>query len=327
MSRNSFYSGDVNDPELIASAAADADAASISAGAAAVSAAQAATDAEQVRDYVTNVYLGALVAAPTVAEIAAAEYTAGTWYFNTTNDLSWILTSALEWQPTVVSTVGMLPSGGGTMTGDLTMTTEVEGATNTVALVDGRDVAADGAQLDTNTTAIATNASDIAAKAPIASPTFTGTVAIPNIVDLETAVAANTAKIGITTSQASAITTNSARSANATHTGDVTGATVLTITDDAVTADKLADLINTDIAIGVAASATANDALPKTGGTMTGPITVELRQLQDREHYLANYFGNCSYRFDRQNNYFGNPSTSSWSDLIYSTNPICPDLI
>ena len=54
-------------------------------------------------------------------------------------------------------------------------------------------------------------------KAPLASPTFTGTVAIPNIANLETAVAANTAKVS-----------------NVTHTGDVTGSTALTIAVDAV---------------------------------------------------------------------------------------------
>jgi len=58
---------------------------------------------------------------------------------------------------------------------------------------------------------------DIAAKAPLASPTFTGTVAIPNIANLETAVAANTTKV-----------------TNATHTGDVTGGTALTIAAGAV---------------------------------------------------------------------------------------------
>ena len=54
-------------------------------------------------------------------------------------------------------------------------------------------------------------------KAPIASPTFTGTVAIPNVANLETAVVANTAKV-----------------TNATHTGDVTGSTALTIAAGAV---------------------------------------------------------------------------------------------
>tara|TARA_R110001632_G_scaffold215311_2_gene342393 strand:- start:455 stop:1282 length:828 start_codon:yes stop_codon:yes gene_type:complete len=105
-----------------------------------------------------------------------------------------------------------LPLAGGQMTGNITMSGS--------QTVDGRDVSADGTQLDTNTSAIAT-------KAPIASPTFTGTVAIPNIANLETAVAANTAKV-----------------TNATHTGDVTGATALTIANDAVTVAKL-NLIST----------------------------------------------------------------------------------
>ena len=69
---------------------------------------------------------------------------------------------------------------------------------------------------------------ELALKAPLASPTFTGTVAIPNVANLETAVVANTAKV-----------------TNATHTGDVTGSTALTIADDAVTGGKLAN----DIAI------------------------------------------------------------------------------
>ena len=45
------------------------------------------------------------------------------------------------------------------------------------------------------------------------------------------------------------------------------------IGDDQVTADKLANSINTDIATGVTANTTANAALPKTGGAMTGAIT------------------------------------------------------
>ena len=43
--------------------------------------------------------------------------------------------------------------------------------------------------------------------------------------------------------------------------------------DDSVTADKLANSINTDIALGVAANSTAGAALLKTGGAMTGAIT------------------------------------------------------
>jgi len=45
------------------------------------------------------------------------------------------------------------------------------------------------------------------------------------------------------------------------------------IADDAVTADKLANSVNTDIGTGVTASTTAGNALPKAGGAMTGAIT------------------------------------------------------
>jgi hypothetical protein len=90
------------------------------------------------------------------------------------------------------------------------------------------------------------------------------------------------------------IAANTAKVTNATHTGDVTGATALTIgndkvitakildanvttakiADDAVTAAKLANSINTDIATGVTANTTANAALPKAGGTMTGNLVM-----------------------------------------------------
>jgi len=45
------------------------------------------------------------------------------------------------------------------------------------------------------------------------------------------------------------------------------------LADDSVTADKLANSINTDIATGVTANTTANAALPKAGGTLTGALT------------------------------------------------------
>ena len=51
--------------------------------------------------------------------------------------------------------------------------------------------------------------------------------------------------------------------------GDTT-ITTTDIADDAVTADKLANAINTSIAVGSTANTTANAALPKAGGTMTG---------------------------------------------------------
>ena len=49
----------------------------------------------------------------------------------------------------------------------------------------------------------------------------------------DAAINLNTAKVGITSAQADAIVANTAKVSNATHTGDVTGATTLTIADDA----------------------------------------------------------------------------------------------
>jgi hypothetical protein len=94
---------------------------------------------------------------------------------------------------------------------------------------------------------------------------------------INTAIAANTAKVGITTSQANAITANTAKVTNATHTGDVTGATELTIAsgavetgmiaDDAVTAAKLANSINTEIAANTAKVTNATHTGDVTGAT------------------------------------------------------------
>ena len=51
---------------------------------------------------------------------------------------------------------------------------------------------------------------------------------------INSAITANTAKTGISTGQASAITANTAKVTNATHSGEVTGATALTIADNIV---------------------------------------------------------------------------------------------
>ena len=70
------------------------------------------------------------------------------------------------------------------------------------------------------------------------------------------------------------------------------------IADDAITADKLANSINTDIATGVTANTTANtavtnaataqttanNALPKAGGTMTGAITNQYSEIVARKY-------------------------------------------
>ncbi len=73
---------------------------------------------------------------------------------------------------------------------------------------------------------------------------------------INTEITANTAKTGITSGQASAITANTAKVTNATHTGDVTGGTALTIATDAVTTTKILDgaitaaKINSAVALG-----------------------------------------------------------------------------
>ena len=57
---------------------------------------------------------------------------------------------------------------------------------------------------------------------------------IINMVTGGSVVTANTAKTGITSSQANAITANTSKVTNATHSGEVTGATALTIADNIV---------------------------------------------------------------------------------------------
>ncbi len=89
-------------------------------------------------------------------------------------------------------------------------------------------------------------------KAPIASPTFTGTVAIPNISNLETAVAANTAK-------ATNVTTNLSVTANGTSltvaSSDGTDASIPAVTTSAWGAMTDEDKTKLD---GIATGATAN---------------------------------------------------------------------
>ena len=71
---------------------------------------------------------------------------------------------------------------------------------------------------------------------PLARANHTGTQAASTISDFDTAVAAN-----------SAVTANTAKVTNATHTGDVTGATALTIANDAVSNAKLANMAQNTI--------------------------------------------------------------------------------
>jgi len=91
------------------------------------------------------------------------------------------------------------------------------------------------------------------------------------------AITANTAKTGITSAQANAITANTSKTTNATHTGDVTGSGALTIgankvitdkiANDAVTADKLANSINSAISANTSKTTNATHSGEVTGAT------------------------------------------------------------
>ena len=99
--------------------------------------------------------------------------------------------------------------------------------------------------------------------APLASPTFTGTVAIPNIANLETAVAANTAKV-------TNVTTNLSVTANGTSltvaSSDGTDASIPAVTTSAWGAMTDEDKTKLD---GIATGATANAGDVTLAGTQT----------------------------------------------------------
>lgn len=97
------------------------------------------------------------------------------------------------------------------------------------------------------------------------------------------AITANTAKTGITSGQTSAITANTAKVTNATHSGEVTGATTLTIADNIV--DEANLKVSNSPTNGYALTAQSGNTggltwaaisggsgLPTGGGTMTGEI-------------------------------------------------------
>ena len=106
----------------------------------------------------------------------------------------------------------------------------------------------------------------LALKAPKASPTFTGTVAIPNIANVETAITANTAKTGITSGQASAITANTAKTGiTSGQASAITANTAKTGITSGQASAITANTAKTGITSGQASAITANTA--KTGIT------------------------------------------------------------
>ena len=91
------------------------------------------------------------------------------------------------------------------------------------------------------------------------------------LVSTNTDVAANTLKVGYTEALVSAntdVVANTAKVTNATHTGDVTGSTALTIANDVITTDKILDANVTDAKIAaVSASKLTGVVAIAAGGT------------------------------------------------------------
>ena len=151
-------------------------------------------------------------------------------------------------------------TGGGTA-GDVTL--NVIGGDGITANADELEVTVDGSSIELSaadgTGAVRVKAGGIV-EAHLADDAVTADKLANSI---NTEIAANTAKTGITAGQASAITANTAKVTNATHTGDVTGNGALTIAALAVTEGKIADdavtaakLANTAVTAGTYGSTT-----------------------------------------------------------------------
>jgi hypothetical protein len=194
--------------------------------------------------------------------------------------LTWSGSTDGEWCPSTVATGG----GGGVASvngsaGVVVLTTaninEVTNLYYTEARVTGNgSVSANTAKITNVTT-------------DLVEGTATNTTVDVNSSDGNNAtlLAASTSRAGLMTkAKFDEVVANNAKVTNATHTGDVTGASALTIADgvvntdqiadDAVTVDKLENSINTDIATGVTANTTANAALPKVGGVYENSLVI-----------------------------------------------------
>ncbi len=138
----------------------------------------------------------------------------------------------------------------------------VHGHADATGVAAGFMAGADKAKLDGIATGATANAADAALRD---RTTHTGTQTAATISDFSTAVAAT-----------AAVTANTAKVSNATHTGDVTGATALTIANDAVSYAKMQNLSAAsrllgrgDVGAGDPQEITLGTALSMTGTTLS----------------------------------------------------------
>ena len=146
-----------------------------------------------------------------------------------------------------------LPKAGGTMTGDILLATNKKlvfrDSAISISSTDDGDlsIAADdeiditstlldvNGNLDVSGTALITGVVTASAGVAVSGNiTVSGTVDGVDLQTLNTAVSANTAKTGITSGQANAISANTSKTTNATHSGEVTGSGALTIAGNVV---------------------------------------------------------------------------------------------
>ena len=108
-----------------------------------------------------------------------------------------------------------------------------------------------------NNTAVQANTAKVGITTAQANAIVANTAKVGITTAQANAITANTAKVGITTTQANAIVANTAKVSNATHTGDVTGSGELTIGNGKVTAAKLSstdtelNYVNGGVGIGI----------------------------------------------------------------------------
>ena len=208
-----------------------------------------ATNVTSVNSFALT-YLGAHSSAPTTSNVGAL-------YYNTTSNNLFVW-SGSAWDEAAFSVTGAVTAFN-TRTGAVTLSN----ADVTTAL-------------STGGIATAKIADSAITTAKIADDAVTADKLANSI---NTEIAANTAKTGITSSQASAITANTAKVTNATHTGDVTGATALTIASGVVSTAKLAnDAVTTDKINLVSTSSVPSLEAKGTSGDTAGYIQLNCEE-------------------------------------------------